>query len=342
MSLNKKVNIIDTTLRDGSHAIHHQYTKEDIINICSGLERGGVYAAEVGHGAGVGGSILTFGLAKTTDREMLTAAASVLKNTKLSVLLVPGLGTMKDLELAADCGVKQVRVAVHCTEVDVGEQHIKLAKKLGLEAISFSMMTHMTGPMELAEQAKMAESYGADVFYMADSSGAMIPREIVARVEALKKSVSIPIGVHTHNNMSLAIGNTMSAIDAGVEFVDGTLQGLGAGCGNAQSEVLAAILHKAGVETGCDFYALMDVGERFVRPLIKHPLEATNESLIMGYSGLYSSFYLHTIDVAKRFGVDPRDIMIELGKRKVVGGQEDQIIDVAYQFQQQQLKGDKQ
>ena len=333
MNGKKMVRLIDTTLRDGSHAVHHQYTAENVGNICAGLEKAGVYAAEVGHGAGVGGSILTFGLAKTSDKDLLDAAASVLKNTKLSVLLVPGLGTMKDLELAASCGVKQVRVAVHCTEVDVGEQHIKLAKNLGLEAVSFLMMTHMTSPEKLAEQAKMAESYGADIVCMADSSGAMIPQEITARVGALKRAVNISIGVHTHNNMGLAIGNTMAAVEAGAEFVDGSLQGLGAGSGNAQSEVLAAVLKKAGIETGADFYALMDVGERYVRPLIKHSLEVTNESLIMGYAGLYSSFYLHTLDVAKRFGVDPRDIMIELGARKVVGGQEDQIVDVAVQLQ---------
>ncbi len=330
--MRRPVKIIDTTLRDGSHAIHYQYSLENIKNICEGLERGGVYAAEVGHGAGIGGSTLQFGLAKESDRDMLETAASCLKNTKLATLLVPGLGTMEDLKAAYDCGVGLVRVAVHCTELDVGMQHMKLGKELGMEVAAFFMMSHMISPEALAEQMKIAESYGTDFIYMADSSGAMVPEEMKKRVTLLKEAVNVPVGVHCHNNLGLSVGNSIAAYEAGADFIDSTLQGLGAGSGNTPTEALVASLKKMEVETGCDFFKLMETGEKYVRPLIEHTLEVTNESLILGYTGIYSSFYLPTLKTAKKFGVNPIDVFIELGKRKVVGGQEDMILDVAYEL----------
>lgn len=327
--MKRTVKLYDSTLRDGSHAVHHQYTAEIVKNVCKGLEEAGIYAAEVGHGGGLGGSTIQFGFGKESDETLLQAAKSVLKNTKLSVLLVPGLGTMEDLKMAADCGVDIVRVAVHCTELDVGMQHIKLAKELGLEAAAFFMMSHMISADNLAEQAKIAEGYGVDYVFIADSSGAMTPQDIRERVEKVKAVVTIPVGVHCHNNLGLGVGNSVAAFEVGADIIDGTLQGLGAGCGNTPTEVLAAVFDKMGVETGCDMFKVMDVGEKCIVPIKPRPIEVTNETLILGYTGIYSSFYLHTLDVAKRYNLDPRDIFVELGNRKVVGGQEDMIINVA-------------
>lgn len=332
------IKLIDTTLRDGSHAVNHQYTPEQVRNICAGLEKAGVYCAEVGHGAGVGGSVLQYGLAKHSDKEILTAAAEVLKNTKLGVLLVPGLGTMEDLKAAKEYGANLVRVAVHCTEIDVGEQHIKLGKELGMEVAAFFMMTHMTTPEKLAEQAKMAESYGADLIYVADSSGAQTPYDIEARVREIRKNVKIPIGVHCHNNLGLAVGNSLAAIDAGAEFIDGTLEGLGAGSGNTPIQAISAVLSKMGINTNTDYYSLIEAGEKYVRPLVKHSLEVTNESIILGHTGIYSSFYLHVLEAAKLYGVAPKDVFAELGKRKVVGGQEDMILDVVLELSKKEEK----
>jgi 4-hydroxy 2-oxovalerate aldolase len=327
--MNKTVKLYDSTLRDGSHAVHHQYDEEIVKNVCKGMEEAGVYAVEVGHGGGLGGSTIQFGFGKISDDLLLKAAKSVLKNTKLSALLVPGLGTMEDLKMAAECGVDIVRVAVHCTELDVGMQHIKLTKELGLEAAAFFMMSHMISPDDLAKQAEIAQSYGVDYIFIADSSGAMTPQDIRERVVKVKAVVNVPVGVHCHNNLALGVGNSVAAFEAGADIIDGTLQGLGAGCGNTPTEVLAAVFNKMNVETGCDMFKLMDVGEKFIVPIKPRPIEVTNETLILGYTGIYSSFYLHTLDVAKRYNLDPRDIFVELGNRKVVGGQEDMIINVA-------------
>lgn len=328
----KNIRLIDTTLRDGSHAVHHQYTTEQISNICEGLENAGVYAAEVGHGAGIGGSLLNYGFAKHTDKEILTAAKSKLKNTKLATLLVPGLGTMDDLRLGADCGLDMVRIAVHVTEGDVGEQHIRLAKDLGLETVAFFMMSHMVSPKELAEYARIMESYGPDIIYFADSSGAMSPKDMRDRVEEIQKVVSVPIGVHTHNNLGLGVGNAIAGVEAGATYVDGTLEGLGAGSGNANMAATAAVLKNMGYQTNVDTYKLLDVATDYVRPLIEHSLEITPESIMLGMNGIYSSFYLDVMESAKKFNIAPKLIFTELGRRKVVGGQEDQIIDICYQI----------
>lgn len=327
-----KIRLIDTTLRDGSHAVHHQYTVEQIANICEGLERSGVYAAEVGHGAGIGGSILNYGFAKHTDEEMLTAAKSKLKNTKLGTLLVPGLGTMEDLKVAADCGLDLVRIAVHCTEVDVAEQHVGLAKKLGLETILFFMMTHMISPKELAQNAKLAVEYGADVIYFADSAGYMTPVDVRERVNEIKSVVNVPIGVHTHNNLGLGVGNAIAGAEAGAEYLDGALEGQGAGSGNGNMQAIAAVLNKMGYETNADVYKLMEVGETHVRPLVQHSLEITNDSIMLGYIGIYSSFLLEVKEASKKFNIPANLIFEELGRRKVVGGQEDQILDICYKI----------
>lgn len=323
-----KIKIIDTTLRDGSHAVNHSYTPEQVMEVCKGLDAGGVYCAEVGHGAGLGGSILMYGLSKYDTVELIRAAKSVTTKMKIASLLVPGLGTMEDLRKGADAGLDAVRVAVHCTEGDVGAQHVRLGRDLGLETFMFFMMTHMTSPEELAEQAKMAESYGANAVYFADSAGAMTPDQIQSRVEAARNVINIPIGVHTHNNIGIGIGNAIAGVQAGCSFVDGSLEGLGAGSGNAVTQAIVAALDKMGIETGCDLYKLLDVGSKVIRPLVPHPLEITGESITLGYIGVYSSFYLHVMESSEKYNIEPRLIFTELGKRKVVGGQEDQIIDI--------------
>lgn len=326
------IKIIDTTLRDGSHAVEHTFTPEQVKAVCRGLDEGGVYCAEVGHGAGIGGSVLQYGLGLYDTVELIKAAKSAAKRMKIGTLLVPGLGTMEDLKKGAAAGLDLVRVAVHCTEADVGAQHIRLAKELGLEAIMFFMMTHMTSPEELAEQAALAESYGADAVYFADSAGALVPQQMKDRVEAAKKRVKLPIGVHTHNNLGLGVANAIAGVEAGCSYVDGAMEGLGAGSGNGNTQAIVAVLHKMGLETGCDMYKLIETGTNAVRPLVRHSLEITGASIILGYIGVYSSFYLHVKEASEQYGIEEKQIFEELGRRKVVGGQEDQIIDICHKI----------
>lgn len=323
-----RIKLIDTTLRDGSHAVDHQFTPQQVQAVIKGLDEGGIYAAEVGHGAGIGGSVLQYGLGLHDSAELIRAAKDVAKQTKIATLLVPGLGTMEDLRAAKDAGLDMVRVAVHCTEGDVGAQHVKLGKSLGLETIMFFMMTHMTTPEELAQQAVMAEEYGADVVFFADSAGYMTPDQFAARVTAARKRISIPIGVHTHNNVGLGVGNALAGVEAGATYVDGATEGLGAGSGNGNTAAIAVCLERMGYYTGCDWYKLVENGKKNVRPMVRHSLEITGDSVILGAAGIYSSFLLHVQESAEKYQIDPRLIYDELARRKVVGGQEDQIIDI--------------
>ncbi len=330
-----KVRIVDTTLRDGMHAVSHQFSPEDMAEVVAALDAAGVDTIEATHGDGIGGSSFQYGFGKATDEEYIKAAGSALKNSKLAVLLLPGIGTGKDLEMAAKHGAKVVRVATHVTEADVGEEHIKIAKELGMEAFGFLMMSHMVEPEVIVEQAKLFESYGADAVYVTDSAGAMLPEQVVARITAVKNAISIPVGHHSHNNMGLAIGNSLAAAQAGATLVDGTCKGLGAGAGNAMTEVLTAVFEKAGFDTGIDLYKIMDAADDVVVPKMHRPQVITRESLTIGYAGVYGSFLLHALRAAEKYQVDARDILVELGRRKTVGGQEDMIIDVAYELSQQ-------
>lgn len=323
-----KIRIIDTTLRDGSHAVEHTFSPEQVMAVVKGLDEGGVYAAEVGHGAGIGGSVLQYGLEKHDTIGLIRAAKSVAKDIKIATLLVPGLGTMQDLRQAVDAGLDMVRVAVHCTEGDVGAQHVRLGKSLGLETVMFFMMTHMTTPEELTKQAIMAEEYGADVVYFADSAGYMSPEQFQARVVSARKKISIPIGVHTHNNIGLGVGNAIAGVQAGATYVDGATEGLGAGSGNGNTAAIVTVLDKMDYVTGCDWYKLVENGKKNVRPLVRHSLEITGDSVILGAAGIYSSFLLHVQEASEKYDIDPRLIYDELARRKVVGGQEDQIIDI--------------
>jgi 4-hydroxy-2-oxovalerate aldolase len=325
----KYVAITDMTLRDGMHSVSHQFTPDDVTHVCSALEAAGVDNVEVTHGDGLAGASYNYGFPAASDEEYLTAASKVLHKSKLAVLLIPGIGTMEDLKMAREHNAQVVRVATHCTEADVSEQHIGLARQLGMQTVGFLMMAHMLEPEGLAKQAKLMESYGAEVVYITDSAGALLPEGVRARVGALKAAVKCQIGFHAHNNLGVAVSNTLAAIEEGASVVDACLCGFGAGAGNCQLEVLVAVLDKLGYETGVDMYKAMDAAEDVARPLLRRPPVIDRGALSLGYAGVYSSFLLHAFRASERFGVDTRDILMELGRLKIVGGQEDMIVDVA-------------
>ena len=330
----RKITFVDTTMRDGSHAVRHSFTKEQVSQIAARLDKCGVPLIELSHGDGLGGSSYTYGFSKTDEFTLMEAAAKEIKNGRLTVLLLPGIGTIADLKQAKACGAKAVRVATHVTEADVSAEHIYAAKELDMMAVGFLMMVH-TAPVErIVEEAKKMESYGADYINLVDSAGYLMPEDVKARITAVREAVNIPVGFHAHNNMGLAIANSLIAVQSGADFVDGTLRGLGAGAGNAQIEVLAGVMKRNGYETGLDFYGLMDLAAEVVEPIMLRPQTIDNGSLMLAYTGVYSSFLLHVYDAAKKYSLDPRDILVELGRRKMVGGQEDMIIDVAYQLTQ--------
>jgi len=338
MAKKRDVLITEVALRDGSHAISHQYTVDQVAKITKALDEANVPYIEVAHGDGLAGSSLQYGLSRTNELELIEAAVSVCNQSKIAVLLLPGIGTMKDLKHAAELGAKMARVATHVTEADVSAQHIGLAKELGMETVGFLMMAHMAPVEKLVEQAKLMESYGADVVYVVDSAGALLPHEVRDRIRALKQHVGVEIGFHGHNNLSLAMANSLVAIEEGATRIDGSVRCLGAGAGNTQTEVLVAVLDRLGKETGIDLYKMMDLAEEIVAPMLPAPQEITRDSLVLGYAGVYSSFLLHTKRIAQKLGIDSRDILVELGKRKVVGGQEDMIVDVATEIAKKREK----
>ncbi|MEX2416571.1 MAG: 4-hydroxy-2-oxovalerate aldolase [Paenibacillaceae bacterium] len=329
MDKNRDIYITEVALRDGSHAVRHQFTVEQVINVAKALDEANVPFIEVSHGDGLAGSSLQYGMSLTNEMELIEAAASVCHNSKIAVLILPGIGTKPELKQAARLGARMARVATHVTEADVSPQHIALAKELGMETVGFLMMSHMVPTAKLVEQAKLMESYGADSVYVVDSAGALLPHEVRERIRALRDSLSVNIGFHGHNNLSLAMANTLVAIEEGATRIDGSIRCLGAGAGNTQTEVLVAILDRMGIQTGIDVYKMMDIAEDIVAPILPKPQEITKNSLVLGYAGVYSSFLLHAQRAAEQFGIDSRDILVELGKRKVVGGQEDMIVDVA-------------
>jgi len=329
MSEKTFIHILDSTLRDGSHALSHQFTAEQVARVAKGLDDAGVEIIEVSHGDGLGGSTITYGLSKQSEFELLKAAGPVIKKGKLAVLLLPGIGTKDDLKMAADFGAKVAQIATHVTEADIAEQHIGVAKKMGMEVIAMLMLSHMGSPEKIAEQGKLMESFGADVVQVTDSAGALIPQTAKDRVEALRAALKVGVAFHGHNNLSLAVANSVAAIEAGARWIDACTCGLGAGSGNTPTEVLAAVLDKMGYATGIDLWKIMDVAEEVVRPVMQKPVRIGKTSLTMGYAGVYSSFLLHADKAAEQFGVDARDILVEIGKRKAVGGQEDMIVEVA-------------
>lgn len=329
MKPQRDVKITEVALRDGSHAVAHQFTVEQVTSVAKALDKAKVPYIEVSHGDGLGGSSIQYGFSKVNEMELIKAAVDVVEYSKIAVLLIPGIGTIKDLKEAAQLGVKMARVATHVTEADVSKEHIQTAKKLGLEVVGFLMMAHMASVEKLVEQAKLMESYGADVVYVVDSAGALLPNQVSKRIKALKQELTVEIGFHGHNNLGLAMGNSLAAIEQGATRIDGSIRALGGGAGNTQTEVLVAVLDKLGIDTGIDLYSIMDTAEDIVAPILPKPQEITRGSLTLGYAGVYSSFLLHSQRAAKQFQVDSRDILVRLGEMKIVGGQEDMIYDVA-------------
>jgi 4-hydroxy 2-oxovalerate aldolase len=325
------VTLVDSSLRDGMHSVRHQFTPDQVTAVAAGLDKAGIDVIEVSHGDGVGGSSIQYGRSKHPDEELIEAAAGAVQRARIAALLLPGIGTLRRLQEAQKLGVTVARVATHCTEADIAQQHIEWAAQNGMLAVGFLMMSHMLQPAELAREAKLMESYGARVVYVVDSAGALVPRTAARRVEALCDALSphTQVGFHAHNNLGCGIGNALAAVDADATWLDGSLRGLGAGAGNAQLEVLAAALERSGYHTNAQLFGLMDVAEDPVASLMPRPQVIDTAALSLGYAGVYSSFLLHAERAGAKFGVEPRAVLMELGRRRIVGGQEDMIIDAA-------------
>ena len=327
----KSIYIQDVTLRDGMHAIRHQYDKEKLKEIAIALDKAKVDAIEISHGDGLAGGSFNYGFGSHTDWDWLEGIAENLSHAKLTTLVLPGIATIEDLKRAKDLGVASVRIATHCTEADIAPQHIEAAKKLGMDVGGFLMMAHMNEPKKLAAQAKIMESAGADCVYVTDSAGALLMDDVVDRIKAFTDELkdSTEIGIHCHHNLSLGVANTIVAMEYGANRLDASLAGMGAGAGNAPLEVLIAVLNKMDVPHNADLFQLMDLADDVIRPLQKRPVRVDRETLSLGYAGVYSSFLLHAERAAEKYGLDTREILLELGRRKMVGGQEDMIVDVA-------------
>ncbi|HZY77597.1 MAG TPA: 4-hydroxy-2-oxovalerate aldolase [Jatrophihabitantaceae bacterium] len=327
-----KFRLTDSTLRDGSHAVAHQYTEQQVIDIVAGLDRAGVPVIEVSHGDGLGGSSFNYGFSGTDEMTLIKRAVETAKQAKIACLLLPGIGVADDLKAINDAGVQVARIATHCTEADIAEQHIGMAKELGMEAVGFLMMAHMTSPEELLRQALIMQESGADLVYCVDSAGALTTETVRQRIETLVGGLDVPVGLHAHENLSLSVANSLTALDHGALHIDACTGGAGAGAGNCPTEVFVAVCDRMGLETGVDTMAMVDVAEEIVRPAMNRPQMVDRAALILGYAGVYGSFMLHSERAAKRYGVSQAQILIELGKRGVVGGQEDMIIDVALEL----------
>lgn len=331
----KKIRLHDMSLRDGMHSIRHQFTLQQMQDLSQALDRAKVPLIEVTHGDGLAGSSVNYGFGLHSDKEYLQAVLPHLKHAEVSILMLPGIATIEDLKMVEDLGVKTVRVATHCTEADVSEQHIKYAAKQGFDTVGFLMMSHMVGAEKILEQARLMYGYGANCLYMTDSAGHMLPEDVKEKIGLLRSEfpVEIEIGFHGHHNLAMGIANSLAAVEAGATRIDGSVAGFGAGAGNTPLEVFAAVCDMYGIETGVDVSALMDAAEEVAVPIMGEHLPRINRNaLTLGYAGVYSSFLLHAKRAEEKHGVPARDILLELGRRGTVGGQEDMIEDVALEM----------
>ena len=331
----KKIRLHDMSLRDGMHSIRHQFTLKNMQDLSQALDKARVPLIEVTHGDGLGGSSVNYGFGLHSDREYLEAVIPHLQHAKVSILLIPGISTIKDLKAIEDLGVSTVRVATHCTEADVAEQHIKYAAKQGFDTVGFLMMSHMVKPEKILEQAKLMYGYGANCLYMTDSAGHMLPEDVKEKIGLLRSEFpdEIEIGFHGHHNLAMGVANSLAAVEAGATRIDGSVAGFGAGAGNTPLEVFAAVCDMYGIETGVNVNALMDAAEDVAVPMMGENLPRINRNaLTLGYAGVYSSFLLHAKRAEEKHGVPAREILLELGRRGTVGGQEDMIEDVALEM----------
>ena len=328
----KEITVHDMCLRDGMHAKRHQITVNEMVKISKAMDEAGIPMIEVTHGDGLGGASVNYGFPAAKDEEYLTAVCKEMKNAKISALLLPGIGTVDHIRMAVDCGISTIRIATHCTEADISQQHLAMARSIdNLDTVGFLMMAHMIEAEELVTQLKMMEDFGAHCVYITDSAGYMLPDDVTSRV-ALARAELKPeteLGFHGHHNMAMGVANSVAAVAAGANRIDASLAGLGAGAGNTPLEVFVAVCDRMGIETGIDTFKAMDVAEDLIIPMMDHPVRVDRDALTLGYSGVYSSFLLFAKRSAKKYNLSTRDILVELGRRRTVGGQEDMIEDLA-------------
>jgi 4-hydroxy 2-oxovalerate aldolase len=332
------VRVTDTCLRDGSHHKRHQFSADEARAIVGALDDAGVPVIEVTHGDGLGGSSFTYGFSKTPEQDLIALAAQTADRARIAFLMLPGVGVKDDIGVAADNGASICRIATHCTEADVSEQHFGLARERGLETVGFLMMAHSQPPEVLAKQARIMVDAGCECVYVVDSAGALVLEQVSDRVAAIVAEVGdqAQVGFHGHENLGVGVANSIAAVRAGARQVDGSVRRFGAGAGNTPLEAFVGVCDKLGIRTGVDFFRIVDAAEDVVRPAMPEECLLDRLALTMGYSGVYSSFLKHAFHQAERYGVSGADILVRAGQRKLVGGQEDQLTDIALELQREQ------
>ena len=338
----RDLRITDSTLRDGSHAMAHQFTQDQVRAVVHALDAAGVEVIEVSHGDGLGGSSFTYGFSLVDEFELITAAVEEATRAKIAVLMLPGVGTLRDLDQAYDCGASVARIATHCTEADVSVEHFGHARRLGMETVGFLMLSHRVSPEKLAAQARIMVDAGAQCVYVVDSAGALVLETAQARVEALIREIGeqAQVGFHGHQNLSMGVANSVLAYQAGARQIDGALCALGAGAGNSPTEVLAATFEHMGIRTCVGLGEVLSAADEVVRPFIPRLPWMDRAAITQGYAGVYSSFLLHAERAAQRYDVPAHAILQRVGEHGYVGGQEDMIIDIALQLQREAELGD--